>query len=462
MRVVSKFGGSVLRDVEGYRKAAQIVKELLNDTENEVVVVVSAMKGITDSLLRVSENPHRGWREYLRALQRRHERVLDQLNADEKWKESLRELFDNLNKVLWALEILKESTPRTKDYILSFGERSSSVLMAAALESVGIDAEPVFPERLGIYVEGEPPNVTILYDMTFEKVRENLGSILSEGRIPVATGFLGINIEGVITNLGRGGSDLTATILGAALNADEVRLYTDVDGIKTANPREFKEAVTIPELSLYEAIELARLGAKRLHPKTFEPLLRRPTDVRILSLYNPHGSSTLISYKKQGPNLKAVAVMNDLALISVKGVGMVEMKGTAAKVMEACAKVGANIYAISQPISETSITIAVNKGFTDIVAKAVKNSLGLYGIDVEVDIKPDVSAVSIVGKGLEEPTYVSNVLRELPNEPVLLVTKGPSDLSLTIFTTHRAARSIASSFHKAILKEMEKYYGVAK
>ena len=461
MKVVSKFGGSVLRDYEGYKRAAEVVKSF-NDKSYETVVVVSAMKGITDSLLRVSENPHRGWREYLKALQKRHENVLEKLNSDRKWMKLLHELFENLNKVLWALEILRESTPRTKDYILSFGERSSSILMAAALEANGIEAEPVFPERLGIYVEGEPPNVTILYDITFEKIRENLNSILSEGKVPVVTGFLGVNTDGIITNLGRGGSDLTATTVGAALGADEVRLYTDVDGIKTGNPTEFENAVTIPELSLYEAIELARLGAKRLHPKTFEPLLRRPVDVRILSLYKPDGNSTLISYKNKGPNLKAVAVMNDLALISVKGVGMVEMKGTAAKVMEACAKVGANIYAISQPISETSISVAVNKGLTDLVTKAIKNSLGLYGIDVEIDIKPDVSAVSIVGKGLGDPIYTSKALRELPDEPVLLVTKGPVDLSLTIFTTHKAARSIASSFHRVILDEMRKYYGEAK
>ncbi len=461
MRVVAKFGGSVLRDVEGYKRAAELVKGFVNEG-HEVVTVVSAMKGVTDSLLRVSENLHRGWRDYVKALQKRHEKVLEKLNSEEKWKVMLRKLFDDLSKVLWALEILKESTPRTKDYVLSFGERSSSVLLAAALDSFGIEAQPVFPEELGILVEGEPPNVNIIYETTFEEVRKNVQRLLSNGKVPVATGFLGINTDGSITNLGRGGSDLTATTIGAALDVDEVRLYTDVDGIKTANPREFRDAITIPELSLSEAIELARLGAKRLHPKTFEPLLRRPIDVRILSLYQPSGNSTLISYRGSGPKLKAVAIMNDLALISIKGVGMVEMKGTAAKVMEACAKVGANIYAISQPISETSISIAVNKSLSDKVTKAVKNSLGLYGIDVEIDVRPDVSAVSIVGKGLGEVTYTTKILRELPDEPVLLITKGPSDLSLTIFTTHKSARKIASNFHKAIIREMREYYGEAK
>ncbi len=461
MKIVSKFGGSVLRDAEGYSKAADIVKEL-HDEGHEVVVVVSAMKGVTDSLLKVANSLHSGWRPYVKALKNRHLKVLKDLQADFKWIQNVEELFDELSKVLWALEILKESTPKTKDYILSFGERLSVNLMAAAIERKGLPSKALNPLEAGIYTDDNFSNVSPLYDDIESAVRENVGNLLDEGIIPVVTGFLGVTKTGSFTTLGRGGSDLTATILGASLKADEVRLYTDVDGIKTANPKEFPDAVTIRELSVMEAIELARLGAKRLHPRTFEPILRRPVDVRVLSLYDPHGNSTLISYTNKGPLLKAVAIANNMALITVKGVGMVGMRGTAAKVMEAVAKVGANIYAISQPVSETAISIVIKDENSELVSKAIKRTLEASGIKVETSVRKGVSAVSIVGRGLENPSFVGEVLSHLKGLPSLMIAKGPLDLSLSVITPSKAARKIAEKYHKLILENMKEYYGEAK
>jgi len=458
---VAKFGGSVLKDAQGYKKSAEVIKEIIEEGNN-VVVVVSAMKGVTDSLLKVSDSIHRGWRTYVKALQKRHLNVLRELNTDPKWEDDITALFDELSKVLWALEILKESTPRTKDYILSFGERLSVHLMAAALEKEGISARPLNPLEAGIYTDDNFNNVSPLYDVIEDAVKDKLGNLLEEGITPVVTGFLGVTRSGLFTTLGRGGSDLTATILGVALGADEVRLYTDVDGIKTANPREFPDAITIKDLSVFEAVELARLGAKRLHPRTFEPVLRRPVDVRVLSLYDPHGESTLISYNKRGPLLKAVAVMNGMTLITVKGVGMVGMRGTAARVMEAVAKVGANIYAISQPVSETAISILIKEDRSDMVSKAIKSSLEAEGIRVEVEARKGVSAVSIVGRGLETPSFVGEILSYLEGLPVLMISKGPLDLSLSIITPTNSAKKLAERYHHLILEEMKSYYGIAK
>ncbi|UXD22430.1 hypothetical protein IPA_04690 [Ignicoccus pacificus DSM 13166] len=461
MKLVAKFGGSVLRDSEGYKRSAEVVKDLI-DNNNEVVVVVSAMKGVTDSLLNVANSIHKGWRPYVKALKARHLRVLEELSASPKWYKVIDALFDELSRVLWALEILKESTPRTRDYILSFGERLSVNLMAAALEKVGLRARPMNPLEAGIYTDDNFSQVSPLYDLIEKVAKERISNVLEEGIIPVVTGFLGTTTAGIFTTLGRGGSDLTATILGASLGVDEVRLYTDVDGIKTANPKEFPNAITIRELSVYEAIEMARLGAKKLHPRTFEPVLRRPVDVRVLSLYDPQGNSTLISYGKKGPKLKSVAMINEMTIITVKGVGMVGMRGTAAKVMEAAAKIGANIYAISQPISETSISIVVKEEKAEAAAKAIKASLEGSGINVEVELRKNISTVSVVGKGLENPSFVGDVLSMLEDMPVLMIAKGPLDLSLSVITPTKYAKEVASRYHEEILREMKEYYGEAK
>jgi len=246
------------------------------------------------------------------------------------------------------------------------------------------------------------------------------------------------------------------------LRADEVRLYTDIDGIKTANPREFKDAITIRELSVEEAIELAHLGAKRLHPRTFEPVIRRHVDVRVLSLYEPHGNNTLISIGKRGPMLKAVTMVNGLSIITVKGVGMVGTRGVAASVMEAASKVGANIYAISQPVSEVTISIAIKSNKAKAVSSAIKNALEGHGITVETKVRGDVTAVSIVGRGLEEASFVGEVMAPLKNHPVLMVSKGPLDQSLTVLTTSRSSRELAKLYHTKIIEEMNEYYGETK
>jgi len=461
MKIVTKFGGSVLRDAEGYARAAKVVREL-RDEGAKVVVVVSAMKGVTDSLIRVSGRLPQGWKKYVEALEKRHTRVLDELNASDQWRRKIKSLFDELARVLWALDILKESTPRTKDFVLSFGERLSSILMAAALERTGIKAETLTSREAGIFTDENYSEATPLYDLIEREVPGRVEPLLDEGVTPVITGFLGSTLNGSITTLGRGGSDLSATILGSSLRADEVRLYTDIDGIKTANPKEFPEAVTIRDLSVEEAIELAHLGAKRLHPRTFEPVLRRHVDVRVLSLYEPHGNSTLISVGKKGPMLKAVTTMNGLSIITVKGVGMVGTRGVAASVMEAASKVGANIYAISQPVSEISISLAVKGNKADLVSRAIKNTLEAHGISVETKIRNDVTAVSIVGRGLEEPDFVGEVLSPLRDHPVLMISKGPLDQSLTVLTTTKSSRELAKLYHKKILDEMKEYYGETK
>ena len=447
MGVIVKIGGSVLRDAKGYKEAAKVVRE--HAEEEDVVAVVSAMKGVTDSLLRIVGRED--WELQLRGLKERHLRVAEELEGDLLEIEGV---FEELRSVLKAIELLKDYDAHVRDLVLSFGERLSSILLKHALRGEGLKAVNLMGGEAGIITDSNFGSARPIWDITLNEVRKRLLPLLEEKIIPVVTGFIGMTPDGRITTLGRGGSDFTATLLARALDFKEVILYTDVDGIKTADPRKFKDARTVPILSIEEAVELAHLGAKRFHPRTFEPILDSDVNVRITSLYDKR-DSTLITHKHAGPPVKAVAMMNGLALLTVSSVSMVGYRGTAAKVMEALSKVGANIYAISQPVSETTITVAIKEELADDSSRAVKAAMESMGVKVHVNVNRGVTAVSVVGYGLRNPEYVSKLFSLIEGFPILMVSKGPLDYGVTIITPSERSLELGKVLHRWVLKEYE-------
>ncbi len=447
MGVVVKLGGSVLRDAKGYKEAAKTVR--LHAEEDDVVSVVSAMKGVTDSLLRIVGRED--WGLQLKGLKERHVRVAEELDGD---LIEIEGVFEELRSVLKAIELLKDYDAHVRDLVLSFGERLSSILLKFALRREGVKAVNLMGGEAGIITDGNFGSARPIWDITLKEVRERITPLLEEGIVPVVTGFVGMTPDGRITTLGRGGSDFTATLLARALGFKEVILYTDVDGIKTGDPRKFKDAKTVPVLSIEEAVELAHLGAKRFHPRTFEPILDVDVNVRITSLYDKR-DSTLITHKNSGPPVKAVAMMNGLALLTVSSVSMVGYRGTAAKVMEALSKVGANIYAISQPVSETTITVAIKEELADDSARAVKAAMESMGVKVNINVNRGVTAVSVVGYGLRNPEYVSRLFSLIEGFPIMMVSKGPLDYGVTIITPSERSLELGKVLHRWVLKEYE-------
>ncbi len=454
--LVAKFGGSVLRNGEDYARAAAIVEELLD--EYSVVVVVSAMKGVTDRLLRLARDFEVSPTTEIQEIYSMHIEALREAGVSgrlfgEAFSRIAR-LIDELTKIVWALRVLGEVTPKAVDYVLSFGERLSSIVMEVVLRSHGIEAKALTGWEAGIVTNGNFGEATPIPDETERRVRERLPPLLEKGVVPVVTGFIAATPRGEITTLGRGGSDYTASLLASILGALEVRFYTDVPGVMTADPRLIPEARTIPRLCVIEALELSRVGGKKFHPRTFEPLLYSKTRARILDARDPHGPHTIVE-PECIETLKAVAVMKNLSIVRVEGAVMAGRIGTAMMVTSVSKRVGVNIVALAQPVTETRIEVVVAKDDAGRLARALEEEVARENLDVRVGLVEKVAAVSVVGYGLRNAAVRSRVLAEalsLDPEPVIhSMAVGYDDASLTMITDERDAVRIAERIHTRLL-----------
>ena len=448
--IVLKFGGSILRSGSDYVRVAQHVKELVN-AGFRVVVVVSAMKGITDLLSLVASSRERV--KVLKEVISKHLLAIREVGSDGVSKGQLNmfsEVSAELAKVAWAIDVLGEVTPRVRDYVLSFGEVMSSVIMSLALRSQGVSTKWFTGRQAGIVTDDNYGEANPIHEVSAGLVRERLCSLIREGAVPVVTGFVAGTLDGSVTVLGRGGSDFTATLLARYLGASEVRLYTDVPGVMSADPELVPNARVIDVMSFNEAMELAYLGAKKFHPRTFEPLVGTDIAVRVTSLHTKGEGGTLITEEGGGPPLKAVVVLNDLSVVSVVGARMVGRLGTAAEVAVTAARAGVNIVGIVQPVSEISISLIVNRvdaarlvnALTAIVRKGVVR-------DVTVE---DVVAVSVVGEGLKDPRFVSEVINWVSEEPLSIVSWYRGDVSLTLTFNNVDKGRVARILHSGVLR----------
>ncbi len=457
MLAVAKFGGSILRGGEGYRVSASEAARLRE--RYQLVVVVSAMKGVTDELLELCESPGT-WPPRLEALMKRHynaaSEALGGAGGDSLVKSlgELSRLFDELVKLVWAVNVMGGATPSAKAAIMAFGERLSAVIMAYALRARGLKAEWFDAGRAGIVGSGNPLEATVDYEASRERVRRSLTPVIKSGAVPVVTGFTAESREGKTLLLGRGGGDYTATLLASFLDADEVYLYTDVPGVMTADPRRISGARVIPALSYEEAMELALLGAKRFHPRTFEPLLG--TGIRVVIGMPGSRKATVVDEKGGSPPLKSVVITEDLALVTVVGGSMVGRIGTAARVTGAAASLGVNIIAIMQPITETSISLAVARRDADRLSENLSETI--RGVIREVRVE-DVSAVSVIGEGVRDPGIAGPLISlATRGGRVKSVLWAPPSPTLVVFTEPGFEGELAERLHREVLS----YYNSSK
>ncbi len=451
--LVVKFGGSVLRGPEDYIKASNIVKNLLDEGWS-IVVVVSAMKGVTDALLESTYNYQKAG-EHLGRIAENHRRVLAEA-LDTPYFESsyleLSRLLNELAKTIWAIEVLGEVTPRIRDFIVSFGERLSALIMNSVLEYNGVRSQWLTGGDAGIITDESYGEAKPLMPDTIYSIRESLYPLLKSGITPVVTGFIGKTLKGDTTTLGRGGSDYSAALIASALGAVEVRFYTNVEGVLSASPNLFKDAFTIKRLAIEEAMELSYLGAKRFHPRTFEPLKNNDTVARILSFYNPHGPSTIVYGSCREDNgVKAIIVDPEIAMVNIEGPTMVGRIGTAAEVMSLAWKAGVNIKAIAQPISETVISLIVSERDAEKLAFMVERELKPRGIVENVETIDDIAAVAVVGCGLSKPLVQRDILSIIEGLNVYGILRGLKGSSMTIITDSSTALKIARDIHDRVI-----------
>ncbi|MET1124459.1 MAG: aspartate kinase [Archaeoglobaceae archaeon] len=405
MRIVMKFGGTSVKDGKNILHCANLVKKFAND--NEIVVVVSAMSGVTDALLhaayKCSSEPSAGYiKMFVAELMKKHYEAVEYAVRNEDIKQkvisTLEKLFDELEKVLLGISYLGELTRRSEDYIVSFGERLLAPIFSATLISLGVDSVALTGGDAGIITDknyGRAKPIPGVYSI----IRSRLEPLLTlKKTVPVVTGFIGAADDGSITTLGRGGSDYTATILAAALDADEVWLWKEVDGIMTADPKFVPNARVIPEISYIEAMELSHFGAKILHPRALEPIMRKKIPVRIKNTFNPDAPGTVIKEETEEKRdvVKALSLIERASIVNVSGAG-IDFAEIMAEVFRRLAEEKVGVIMVAQSSSELNLSIVVDPRDADRAYNALKGlENGVTGVK-KID---NVSVISAVGAGM--------------------------------------------------------------
>jgi aspartate kinase len=374
--------------------------------------------------------------------------------------DALQKRLDRFEKLCFGLSMVHELTPRLLDAISGTGEMLAAPLVAAAITARGKVSKPIDATELVVttdqYGGAEP-----LMDETRVKAAARLKPALDRGEIPVVTGFIAATTDGVMTTLGRGGSDYSASIVGAALDADEVWIWTDVDGVMTANPSEVPEARTLAEISYSEASELAYYGAKVLHYKTILPAFRKRIPVRILNSFNPSHPGTRVSVEgnPSAQGVKAVTSIRGVILVAISGTGMQGIPGIAAKTFDVVAAQQANVLMISQASSENNICFVLSAAEAPRVVSALRSALEfelMRGHIEEIAAEQQVAIVAAVGDRMRgTPGIAATVFGALGQAGVnvIAISQGSSERNISLVVTEGDAAAAVKAIHRAFQLE---------
>ena len=468
--LVMKFGGTSVGSVDALKSATEIIRDAKKDWDR-VVVVTSAMSGVTNLLLDSAASASHGKVDALpqaeSTLREKHFAAADALIKDEAKREATKQdintLILSLVDLCKAIAILGEASPRAMDAVASLGERMSVRLLAAVVESAGIKAKAVESTEF-VITNAHYQNAHPDFNVTTEKTRGLLNPLMDAGIVPITTGFIGATPEGAITTLGRGGSDYSAAIIGAVLPADDVWIWTDVDGVMTTDPRIVPEAITLPEINYSEIAELAYYGAKVLHPKTIRPVLDAGIGLRICNTFNPaHPGTRLIASPKsngkvEGKVIKAVTAIRKQRLITIEGRGMLGVPGVAARAFGAVASTGTSVPLITQASSEQSICFAVPSELAPAVLSSLEKAFAGEIADDDIDrvwATEDVSIITVVGSGMRHTPGVSGqVFSKLGNDGVnvLAIAQGSSEVSISLVVDAGDTENAVKTLHGLIVK----------
>src|SRR5579862_6382151 len=458
---VMKFGGTSVGDASCISRAAQIIVDA--HKSHPCVAVVSAMSGVTNKLIeaaRLAESGNaQGALEILDKIRAQHETALVALIKDSSTQATLRgtleKIFAEGRRLCEGTALLRELTPRTLDAISSLGERLSAPLVSAAVASLGVPSEPIEATELIVtdnFHGGADPRM----DLTRGKSQARIKPLLTKGTAPVVTGFIGATQEGQLTTLGRGGSDYSATILGAALDAGEVIIWTDVEGVLTADPRLVSEARTIPIISYREAGELAYFGAKVLHPKTLMPVVDAGIPVWIRNSFDPAKLGTKITPEGRsiGGGVKALTAIRDVTLISVGGPAIVGLPDVVGRTFSTTAEVRANVLLISQSSSQNDICFIVSavdaQRTVEALRKQFAQDLAHHKVE-HVTIDTNIAIVAVVGENMRgTPGVAGRTFNALGRESVNLIAiaQGSSESNISFVVEEKAAKTALVTVHR--------------
>ena len=467
MRVIMKFGGTSVGSAERIAGVAEIVRGQAEQS-NQVVVVLSAMSGVTNTLLAALRDSANG--NIAKLLQTRDELLkkhLDVINAlvrDEHARQTLTatttDALDRFEDLCSSIYVLGEITPRATDAVGSLGERLLVPIAAQAFDDAGIRAQWVAANEL-IVTDDDFVSASPLMDETRAQTRAKLLPILESGNVAVTTGFIGATKKGIITTLGRGGSDYTATILGAALDADEVQIWTDVNGVMTTDPRIVPEAITLPEISYGEAAELSYFGAKVIHPKTILPVAAKNTPIRILNSFEPTHPGTRIvrEPKPNGSPIRGITAIRNVSLVTVEGRGMQGVPGMAARVFSTVAREQINVLMISQSSSEQNICLVIESARApraiETLSHEFRHEMAAQNVE-RIWAQDKIAIVAVVGSGIKTtPGVAANVFGALAAKQIniIAIAQGSSEYNLSLVVDERDADEAVRAIHRSIVKK---------
>ena len=458
---VMKFGGTSVGDAACIARASEIVVKAAR--ENAVVGVVSAMSGVTNRLIEAAKRAEGGDAQagtsLVEVLRRQHHGVLDTLVRDEKLRSRIAQRIDETlaqgQRLFDGTALLRELTPRALDTISSLGERLCAPIFAGAVSELGVCGQAIDATELIItdsYHGGAEP----LMEVTRERCEARLRPLLKEKCVPVATGFIGATREGTLTTLGRGGSDYSATILGAALDADEVIIWTDVDGVLTADPRLVPDARIIPEISYREAAELAYFGAKVLHPKTLRAVMPAGIPVWIRNSFAPDRPGTKISQQGRsiGGGVKALTAIRDVALISVGGPGIVGVPDVLGRTFSTTAELRANVLLISQSSSQNDICFIVAAADAQRILEALRSEFAQdlsHEVVEHITMDANIAIVAVVGENMRgTPGVAGRTFNALGREKVniIAIAQGSSEANISFVVEDQAMKQALLAAHR--------------
>ena len=458
MRFLMKFGGTSVADAQCIKRVMDIL-EPHHKAGDELAVVVSAQRGVTDQLIEIATKlptakDDTAIAPLIQALSKRHMNTLEGAAPENiaKVGADIEDQLIKLQNILFAVYNLRELTPRSRDYIISFGERLLAPILAAAIRERGIPSMAMDGCEAGILTTAQHGESTALHESD-DRIKAKIGPLLAK-QIPVIMGFMGCSCEGILTTLGRSGSDYSASILGAGIDADEIWIWTDVDGIMTCDPRVINDARVMHSLSYLEVMELSYFGAKVMHPRSIEPAMRKNILVRVKNTFNPSHPGTVIVRNGQRDNrvVKALTYIDKVAAININGAQMIGRPGVAKAIFTILADHEVNVMMISQGSSEANISLIVDEShlFAAVNALAV---LVTQGIVREVSHNHDVCAVAVVGAGMAgAPGTGGRIFTSLgaAGVNVMMISQGSSEANISFVVSQsdgpRAVRVLHDEF----------------
>lgn len=448
---VLKFGGSSVGSAENIR----IVKEILENQGVGSVVVVSALGGVTDHIIRTAQMASKrdsAWKEECAAIRERHKQIAELLLEGPEKETALEEttiMLDEFQEILEGVFSLRDLSHKTMDRLLSFGEQLSATLIAHSIEGATyLDAREL------IRTNNNFGDAIVQFEITNQQINRQIGKVDHTVLVP---GFIASNAEGETTTLGRGGSDYTAAIIAAALGADVLEIWTDVNGFMTADPRIVSKATPVGCMSYEEAMELSHFGAKVIYSPTLTPAYKSNVPIRVRNTFEAERPGTLISgisTCEQHEMIKGISSINEVTLITVKGSSMVGKAGTSARVFSSLARYEVNVILITQASSEMTISFAVSPSDSTRAVKALNEEFEIEIIhrkEMEIEIIDHLSIIAIVGEGMRHRPGISAILfKSLGRNgiSVIATAQGSSELNISVVIQRESLKKALNVIHE--------------